>query len=82
LWGANTNAQYILDPNATTSSCTSYLIKIDKYVIQEMKIILDKCKHEQTEAYECIKKLECILKLQQMYIQQVVHITLSIPLYH
>jgi hypothetical protein len=48
LWGANTNSQYILDPYAATSYCTSYLTKIDKYAIQEMKIIINKYKHEQT----------------------------------
>ncbi len=32
LWFANTNIQFILDPHATTSYCTSYMTKIDKYV--------------------------------------------------
>ncbi len=83
LWGANTNAQYILDPYATTLYCISYLTKIDKYVTQEMKIILNKFKHEQTKTYEHIKKLgNVFLNAQQMSIQQVVRITLSIPLYH
>ncbi len=48
--------QYILDPYVTTSYCISKLKKIDNFVNQKMKIILDKCKHEQTEAYECIFK--------------------------
>jgi hypothetical protein len=48
-----------------------------------MKIILNKCKHEQIEASKHIKKLRnAFLNGQQMSIQQVVHITLSIPLYH
>ncbi len=48
-----------------------------------MNITLDMCKHEQTKPYECIKKLgNAFLNAQQMFIQQVVHITLSIPLYH
>jgi hypothetical protein len=48
-----------------------------------MKIILDKCEHEQIEASKCIKKLRnAFLNAQQMSIQQVVHITLSMPLYH
>jgi hypothetical protein len=46
-----------------------------------MKILLNKCKHEQIEAYECIKKLgNAFLNAQQMSIQQTIHITLSIPL--
>jgi hypothetical protein len=57
LWGVNTYAQYILNLYATTSYYTSYLIKVDKYVIQKMKIILNKCKHEQIEASKQIKKL-------------------------
>jgi hypothetical protein len=40
LWGANINAQYILDPYATTLYCISYLTKINRFVTQEMKIIL------------------------------------------
>jgi hypothetical protein len=40
LWGANIDTQYILDPYATTLYCTSYLTKINRFVTQEMKIIL------------------------------------------
>jgi hypothetical protein len=48
-----------------------------------MKIFLNKCKHEQIETHECIKKLRnAFLNAQQMSIQQTIHITLSIPLYH
>jgi len=83
LWGANINAQYILDLYAITLYCNFYFTKIDKYVTQKMKIILEKCKHEQTRTFECIKKLgNAFLNAQQMFIEQVVHITLSIPLYH
>jgi hypothetical protein len=46
-----------------------------------MKIILNKCKHEQKEASKCMKKLgNAFLNAQQMFVQQGVHITLSIPL--
>jgi hypothetical protein len=45
-----------------------------------MKIILNKCKHIHMNA---LKRLgNAFLNAQQMSIQQVVHITLSIPLYH
>ncbi len=57
--------------------------KKDKSITQKMKLLLNKCKHEQIEAYECIKKLgNAFLNAQQMSIQQTIHITLSIPLYH
>jgi hypothetical protein len=57
LWGTNIDAQYILNPYETTSYCIFYLRKTDKFVTQEMKIILNKCKHEQIEASKQIKKL-------------------------
>ncbi len=48
-----------------------------------MKIILEKCKFEQIETLKWIKKLGTpFLNAQQMSIQQVVHISLFIPLYH
>jgi hypothetical protein len=73
----------IVDTYATTSYYTSYLAKIDQFVTQKLKIIIDKCKHEKIETFKCIKKLRnAFLNAQQMPIQQVVHITLSIPLYH
>ncbi len=43
---------------------------------------MDKCKCEEIETYEWIKKLRnAFLNAQQMSIQQAVHICLSIPLY-
>jgi hypothetical protein len=45
-----------------------------------MKIILDKCKCEETKTFKQILKLgNVFLNAQQMSIQQVVHICLSIP---
>jgi hypothetical protein len=40
LWGANIDTQYILNPYVATLYCTSYLTKINRFVTQEMKIIL------------------------------------------
>jgi hypothetical protein len=57
LWKTNKDAQYILDAYVVASYCTSYLAKINKNLIQEMEIILNKCKHEQTKTFECIKSL-------------------------
>ncbi len=60
MWKANIDTQYILDPYAATLYCTFYLTKIDKFIIEEMKIILNKCKHEQTNALKSYKiHLKC-----------------------
>jgi hypothetical protein len=58
MWEMNVNVQYILDPYFAIIYCTSYLIKVNKYVTQEMTSMLNKCKHEQYEASERTKKLE------------------------
>jgi hypothetical protein len=80
LWEANTNAQFILYPYATTTYCSFYLTKVDKSITREMRIIWDKCKCEKTKAFEQIKKLRnAFLNAQQMSIQQAIHICLSIP---
>ncbi len=56
----NIDIQYILNPYAATSYCTFYLAKIDKSITQEIKIILNKCKHEQTNALKSYKMhLKC-----------------------
>jgi hypothetical protein len=54
LWEANRNAQFILDPYATTTYCTFYLTKVDKSITQEMQFILNKCKCEETKTFEQI----------------------------
>jgi hypothetical protein len=41
---ANIDAKYVLDPYTTSSYCIYYLTKINKCLIQKMKIILDKHK--------------------------------------
>ncbi len=53
LWEANINAQFILDPY-TTTYCTSYLTKVNKFVTWKMQITLDKCKCEKIEPFEQI----------------------------
>ncbi len=44
LNGANIDAKYVLDPYATSSYCIYYLAKLNKFIIQKMKIILYKHK--------------------------------------
>jgi hypothetical protein len=59
-----------LDPYIATTYCTSYLTKINKFVTQEMQIILDKCKHEEIKAFEQTKKIKkSFLNAQQISIQ-------------
>ena len=50
IWQANTDLQFILDPYATTSYCTSYLTKIDKTVTQELNKIIANQTKENIEA--------------------------------
>jgi len=67
-----------LDPYAAPSYYTSYLRKVNKIVDQEMHSILNKCKHEQTQASKCIKNLDnAFLNAQQIFGQQAIHIMLS-----
>jgi hypothetical protein len=62
--------------------CIFYLTKLDKFVTWELEIILDKCKHEKTKAYEQIKKLRnAFLNAQQMSIQQSIYIYIYIYIY-
>jgi len=57
LWQANINAQFILDPYAIASYCTSYLIKIDKNVTQELQTIFQKCKEEKIVTFQRIQQM-------------------------
>lgn len=77
LWEVHIDAQFILDPYAT-SYYTSYLTKVNKIVDQEMHSILNKCKHEQTQASKCIKNSDnAFLNAQQISSQQAIRIMLS-----
>ncbi len=58
LMGVNTYAQFILDPYVVVAYCICYLMKVDKFVTNEMKFILGKCKFEKTKTFEQIQKLE------------------------
>jgi hypothetical protein len=58
LWKTNTNAQFILNPYATITYCTSYFIYINKSVRRQMWIILYKCKLERIEISKRFKKLK------------------------
>jgi hypothetical protein len=43
LWFANTNMQFILDLYTTTSYCTSYMTKINKFIKLKLHFIIQKC---------------------------------------
>ncbi len=59
--GSNTYAQCILDIYVDVTYCTSYLTQVDKSIACEMQYILDKCKFEETQTFEQIKKIrKCI----------------------
>jgi hypothetical protein len=40
MWYANIDIQFILDPYATATYCTSYMTKVDKSITIELKSIL------------------------------------------
>jgi hypothetical protein len=83
LWQANIDAQFILDPYAAASYCTSYLTKVDKSVTAEIKATLEKCKYEQTSDVERVRKMgNSFLNAQQMPAQLAVYLSLSMPLHH
>jgi len=51
LWEANTDVQFIFDPYAPVSYCTSYLTKIDKTMTKGLKNIIISCNENKIEAH-------------------------------
>jgi hypothetical protein len=83
LWYANIDIQFILDPYAAATYCTSYMTKVDKSITTELKSILQKCIAEKTDANLRILKLgNAFLNAQQMSAQLAIYLILSIPLFH
>jgi hypothetical protein len=61
----------------------SYLTKIDKMVIKELKPIFTNCNEKKTQAHIHIRRMGFLKKnVQQMSPQLVTYTILSIPLYH
>jgi hypothetical protein len=56
--GVDTYAQFILDPYVVAAYCICYLMKVDKYVTNEMQFVLGKCKFEKPKTFEQFQKLE------------------------
>jgi hypothetical protein len=51
LWETNIDVEFVLNSYVVAIYCIFYLIKINRFVTQEMKYILDKCKIEQTRTF-------------------------------
>ena len=70
MWFANTDIQFILDPYAAATYCTSYMTKVDKSMTTELKSILQNCITNKTDANIRILKLgNAFLNAQQMSAQ-------------
>ena len=83
LWFANTDIQFILDPYAAATYCTSYMTKVDKNITSELQSIIQKCINNNVLADERILKLRnAILNAQQMSTQVAIYLILFLPLYH
>ena len=83
LWNANIDAQYVLNAYVAASYCSSYMTKVDKSRINEFKRIHKDHVKKKIDDIQMIPTLgNTLLNLQQISSQQVVHITLSLPLTH
>jgi hypothetical protein len=72
LWFANIDIQYILDPYAIVTYCTSYMTKIDKLITLELHYIIKKRITNNINVNTIIQKLNNVfLNAQQMVVQVV-----------
>jgi hypothetical protein len=80
MWNANTDEKYVLNAYATTSYCTSYMIKVDKSMTSAFRRIHKEHEKSHIDAIQMIRTLgNTLLNLQQMSAQQEIHIGLSLP---
>jgi hypothetical protein len=83
IWYANTDIQFILDPYAAATYCTSYMTNVDKSITSELSSIIKTCVTEKIDANTRILKLgNAFLNAQQMLAQLAIYLVLSLPLYH
>ena len=69
-WGANTDAQFLLDSYATTTYCISYMTKLDKTMTSMFKLIQSECQKPNGDIIKTIAILgKSLLNLQQMSAQ-------------
>ncbi len=72
MWFANIDIQYILDPYAIVTYCTSYMTKIDKLITLELHYIIKKRITNNINVNTIIQKLNNVfLNAQQMVVQVV-----------
>jgi hypothetical protein len=57
LWEVNNDIQFILDPYAIASYCTSHLTKFDRTITNEFQTIIKKCEREHVDANLRVRKL-------------------------
>jgi hypothetical protein len=78
LWFANIDIQFILDPYVAATYYTSYMKKIENYILS-----LKKCITNNIDVNKIIPKLRNVfLNAQQMVTQLVIYLVFSLPLYH
>jgi hypothetical protein len=83
IWYANTDIQFILDPYAAATYCTSYMTKVDKNITSELQSIMQKCIDNKVLADERILKLGYVfLNAQQMSARLAIYLIFFLPLYH
>ncbi len=83
MWFANIDIQFILDPYAAITYCTSYMTKIDKSITSELHFIIKKCIANNINANTRIQKLSNVFfNAQQMVSQLDVYLVFSLPLYY
>jgi hypothetical protein len=81
MWNVNTDAQYVLNAYVVALYCSSYMTKVDKSMTSAFKKIHREHETSRIDAMQMIRTLgNTLLNLQQMSAQQVVHISLSLPL--
>ena len=70
MWKENTDAHYVLNAYATTSYCTSYMTKVEKYMTSAFRRIHKEHERSHIDAIQMICTLgNTLLNFQQMSAQ-------------
>jgi hypothetical protein len=80
LWFANIDIQFILDPYAVTTYCTSYMTKIFKSITSKLHFIIKKCITNNIDANTIIQKLGNVFLDAQQWLFNL--LLISCFLYH
>jgi len=77
----NIDSQFVLDSYATAMYCSSYMIEEDKTLTRTFRNIREDHLRTKFDIMNTISSLgKYLVNLQQMSVQQAVHIVLSLPL--